>query len=202
MSEAASAAEASALLAALHAEDRTEHVAVPLVGTSEYRSLRERDRQRRLRAERALELLQRERRIAAEDVYHAAWLFNHGDNSAEAKKAHELALEAAELGHPKARWLAAASYDRWCMYEGRPQRYGTQFVPDGTRYRLWDVDPSTTDAERAKWDVPPLSQQLLRAKEITVREPQPPMNEAPKWLKPAIERWNSGGSESAPGGAG
>jgi hypothetical protein len=41
MSEAASAAEASALLAALHAEDRREHAAAPPVGTSEYRSLRD-----------------------------------------------------------------------------------------------------------------------------------------------------------------
>jgi glycine oxidase len=34
------------------------------------------------------------------------------------------------------------------MYQGKPQKYGTQFVPDGKRWRLWDVDPTTTDAER------------------------------------------------------
>jgi hypothetical protein len=32
-------------------------------------------------------------------------------------------FEAAVLGHPKARWLAAA-YDRWLMYQGKPQKYG------------------------------------------------------------------------------
>jgi hypothetical protein len=59
------------------------------------------------------------------------------------------ALFAADRGYAPARWRAAASYDRWCMYEGRRQKYGTQFVPDGVRYQLWDVEPATTDAERA-----------------------------------------------------
>jgi hypothetical protein len=53
------------------------------------------------------------------------------------------------------------------MYEGRPQRYGTQFVPYGVRHRLWDVEPATTDEERAAWAVPPLAEQLRRADELT-----------------------------------
>ena len=75
------------------------------------------------------------------------------------------------------------------MYEGRPQKYGTQFVPDGARYRLWDVESGTTDAERVLWDVPPLAEQHRRAEEMTLREPQPPLDEAPGWLKAALHRW-------------
>ena len=124
-------------------------------------------------------------------LYHAAWLLNHGDAPAEARRAHELAREAAGRGHAPARWLAAAAYDRWCMYEGRPQRFGTQLVPDGVRIRLWDVDPATTDAERAAWDVPPLAEQQRRAERLSRTEAQPPMEDAPAWLRAALARWRA-----------
>ncbi len=39
-------------------------------------------------------------------------------------------------------------------------------------YRLWDVDPSTTDEERAAWDVPPLAEALRQAEELTQRREQ------------------------------
>jgi TPR repeat protein len=179
----------SLLLRRLYEEDVREHGDVPAVGTPEYVALRARDRTRRGQAQEAVERLREASDVSPRDVYHAAWLFNHGETPADALRAHEWALEAAEAGHDRARWLAAASYDRWCMYEGRPQKYGTQFVPDGVRYRLWDVDPDTTDAERARWDVPPVAEQLRRADEMSLREPQPPLDEAPQWLKDALKRW-------------
>ena len=92
-------------------------------------------------------------------------------------------------GHAPACWLYAAAYDRWCMYRGRPQRLGTQIVPDGRRYRVWDTDPSTTDRERATFDVPPLAEQRRRADEQSGACPQPPMDMAPEWLKAARVRW-------------
>jgi hypothetical protein len=73
------------------------------------------------------------------------------------------------------------------MFQGQPQRYGTQLVPDGTRWRLWDTDPATTDADRAEWDVPTMDEQLERARTRT--DPQPSMVDAPSWLKEALERW-------------
>jgi hypothetical protein len=191
----------SAALAELYADDRREHADVPPVGTPAYRTLRERDHRRRGRADELLASLEALGGCSAEDLYHAAWLFNHGDQPAAAWRAHELAREAAERGHRPARWLAAAAYDRWCMYEGRPQRYGTQFVPDGVRHRLWDVEPATTDEERAAWDVPPLAEQLRRADELTHSQPQPPMEKAPAWLRAAIERWApESGEEPLPSG--
>jgi hypothetical protein len=35
------------------------------------------------------------------------------------------------------------------MYSGKPQKYGTNSVPDGKRFRVWDVDPATTDEAQA-----------------------------------------------------
>ena len=170
----------------LYAADLDEDRAV-VAGTPGYAALRERDRRRRRQAEAVLAGGTIE---AAEALYAAAWLLNHGDEAEEARRAHELARRAAELGWRPARWLAAAALDRSLMYAGRAQKYGTNMVPDGVRVRLWDVDPATTDEERAAWDVPPLAEMQARA--AAIDEPMPPMDEAPDWLRAALERWKSG----------
>ncbi len=193
-SNATSAASAASdALARLDADDLREHAAVPPVGTDAYRALRARDAERRATAERLLAALRTSGAATAADLFHAAWLLNHGDRPDEARRAHELAREAAALGGPAtARWLAAAAYDRWCMYEGRPQRYGTQLVPDGVGIRVWDVEePDVGDAERARWDVPPLDAQRRRAAELSRTAPQPPMDGAPAWLRAALARWRA-----------
>lgn len=184
-----SSPEPCAELAALYAADRAEHAAVPPVDMPAYAVLRARDRARRVQALAALERLRALGAVPSEALYYAAWLLNHGETPDEAARAHALAREAAEAGYAPARWLAAAAYDRACMYAGRPQRYGTQFVPDGVRYRLWDVEPATSDSERAEWGVPPLAEQHARAEAMTRTEPQPPMDGAPAWLKDAVARW-------------
>lgn len=191
-------AESTAELAALFAADCAEHGVVPPVGTAEYAAMRARDRERRTRALAVLERLRLAGTAAPEALYHTAWLLNHGDEPREARMAHDLAREAAERGYAPARWLAAAAYDRWRMYEGRPQKYGTQFVPDGVRYRLWDVEPATTDNEREAWDVPPLAQQLQRAEAMTRAQPQPPLDGASAWLTDALARWRAAGPDASP----
>src|ERR671932_1680617 len=118
-----------------------------------------------------------------EDCYHAAMLLQHSPHLADYWRAHLLAQRAVQLGYPPARWLVAAALDRWLMRQGGPQKYGTQYVPAGAprwvwwvwwgrRYRLWDVDPATTDEERAAWGVPPLEVARTQAQAIT--RPSPP----------------------------
>lgn len=167
--------------------DQNERVNHPLYGTPEYHKLRERDRQRREEVTRILDAIQDP---AAEDFHHAAMIFQHGESLENIWQAHEHAMKAAKLGYRPARWLAAASYDRWLMYQGKPQKFGTQFVPDGKGHRLWDVELETTDEERKMWDVPDLESQHRRAEELSRTEPMPPMSEAPDWLKDALKRWN------------
>ena len=186
-------------LAGLYADDVREHSAGRTAGTPEYRAMRARDAERRRAADRLLAELRGAGRATAADLYHAAWLLNHGDAPDEARRAHELARAAAEIGGADgadgadgARWLAAAAYDRWCMYDGRPQRYGTQLVPDGVGIRVWDVEtPDVGDAERARWGVPPLDAQRRRAAELSRTERQPPMEGAPAWLRAALARWRA-----------
>jgi hypothetical protein len=167
------------------------------MGTPEYTAMRERDTQRRLRAAAILATLTTPE---AADLYHAALLFQHGDEPEDAWRAYGLAREATERGDERARWLTAAAYDRWLVYQGKPQKYGTQYVHDGLRHRLWDVDPATTDIERAAWSVPPLAEQLLKAEEATRIDPPQPINldDAPWWLKEAMLRWKR--NEGAPEG--
>ena len=173
-------------LKALYDADRREHQLGLVVGTPEYDAMRMRDRERRRLADN---ILTSGTALGMDDLYHAAWLFNHGETVADAKRSFELARSAAEQGHPSAKWLSAAAYDRWLMYMGQVQKFGTQIVPDGERFRVWDVDPRTTDAERAQHDVPPIAELERRAEELTRTQSQPPMELAPAWLRRAVERW-------------
>jgi len=175
-------------LAELFRADMDERTVHPAYDTPEYRALRERDAGRRRRLK---EIVESGGLKEAEDYYHAAWILNHGESLEEIWQAHLLAKEAAELGLRRARWLVAAAFDRWLMYQGKPQKYGTQIVPDGKRQRVWDVEPSTTNDERAQWDVPTLEEMNRRAGEVTRNEPMPSMDTAPEWLKDALLRWHN-----------
>jgi hypothetical protein len=165
-------------------DDRAENRNV-MAGTEVYDRLRERDKARR---DRVKALINDRWPENPEALYAAAWVLNHGDTSEDAFLGHRLAEKARDLGHAQARWLAAAAIDRSLMYAGKPQKYGTNIVPDGVGYRLWDVDPATTDEERIANDVPPLDEMHARATAMT--ETQPDMSGAPDWLNAAIARWN------------
>jgi hypothetical protein len=114
---------------------------------------------------------------SSDDYVHAAMVFQHGEDTADYVKAHELAMKAAELdpANKQARWLAAAAKDRELMKLGKPQLYGTQFRtrPDGT-WELYSVDPSITDEERAKWNVPPLASAQKRLEQMNAMRPARP----------------------------
>jgi hypothetical protein len=81
--------------------------------------------------------------------------------------AHFLAKSAAEAGHDSARWLAAATYDRYVVSQGLPQKYGTQFTlnPETGFFEFDPVDPDTTEEERSAWNVPPVADTLRRFEE-------------------------------------
>lgn len=99
--------------------------------------------------------------LDADDLFAAALVLQHGARSEHQPRAADLALAAAELGHPRGLVLHAAAVDRALMRHGKPQRYGTQSIkdPDGP-LELWPVDPATTDEERARVGVRPLAELL------------------------------------------
>jgi hypothetical protein len=102
---------------------------------------------------------------AADDYYHAAMVYQHGNAADEIQRAHDLAAKAVELdpAHDAARWLAAAAEDRKLMYEYKPQKWGTQYKKVDGKWIVWPVDPAITDAQRAEWDAPPLAHAYAHA---------------------------------------
>jgi hypothetical protein len=131
-------------------------------GAIDWGSVAPRDRARR---DRVNEILAAHGAREAEDYYHAAMVFQHGDSIADIERARALALEATrrDAGMGEAKWLAAAAEDRALMYAGKPQRYGTQFKKIDGAWRLWSVDPAVSDEERARWNVPSLADAEKRA---------------------------------------
>jgi hypothetical protein len=126
------------------------------------------------RRARVREILDQGGARVADDYYHAAMVFQHGHEVADYQLAHQLALKAAELdpGNRSARWLAAATKDRELMQLGKPQRYGTQFHRSGSgQFELYQVDPTVTDEERARWEVPPLAEAKKRAARLNQGRP-------------------------------
>ena len=121
-----------------------------------------RDGQRRARVEA---ILGKGGAKVSDDFFHAAMVFQHGLSPAEFLRSHELALEAIKRDpkNDRARWLAAASKDRYLMNTGKPQLYGTQFRKENGKWILHPVDPKVTDEERRKWNVPSLAEATARA---------------------------------------
>lgn len=65
---------------------------------------------------------------AADDYYHAAFVFQHGSAPADHLLAHVLAMGAMALGRTDASWIATATLNRYLQNSGHPQVFGTQFV--------------------------------------------------------------------------
>jgi hypothetical protein len=63
----------------------------------------------------------------ASDYYHAAMVYQHGQTPDDYLLAHLLAVTAISKGSQEARWLSAATIDRYLRSIWQPQVYGTQF---------------------------------------------------------------------------
>lgn len=102
------------------------------------------------------------------DYFHAAMIFQHGNRPEDYLLCHELCITAVfKAGGNEtaswvgtAKWLAAASEDRFLLSIGRGQRFGTQFTSGG-RNQPWHLDkiePGLSDSIRKIWGVPALDQ--------------------------------------------
>jgi hypothetical protein len=94
------------------------------------------------------------------DLFKAAILLQDSGSSGCSENsmlAYYCALESARKGHEEARRLSAECLDMYLIASGLPQKYGTQMFLDVTgKYLLYPLDSSTTDADRASWNLPPL----------------------------------------------
>jgi hypothetical protein len=93
------------------------------------------------------------------DWWHAALILQHSSEAEDYLLAHEMCIAAIAGGEEDAKWLAAATEDRFLMSIGRKQRFGTQYEPadePGT-YRLAPTEPGVTDQLREVLNTPSLA---------------------------------------------
>jgi hypothetical protein len=150
-------------LARLYQEDQADRAPVD-AKSIDWSSVSKRDR---ARLSRVKELYEQDLLQSGADYYHAAMILQHGDIPEDFLLAHELCVVAISKGEARAKWLAAASEDRFLTRIGRPQRFGTQYQADGNGpYRLTKVDPGVTDGLRRALDVPSLAEAKAREAEL------------------------------------
>lgn len=126
-------------------------------------------------------ILAKESAPTGEEMYDAAFIFQHGQTPNDYLLAHIYATEAIVLGYTKAKWISAATLDRYLQSIGQKQVFGTQFSDGKYAYylqhrnsphlseKLKSMDDNQTlepydeqlipDTIRASFCVPPLAAQ-------------------------------------------
>ncbi|NUM81808.1 hypothetical protein HUU42_13505 [bacterium] len=130
-------------------------------------ALSKRDAERRKQVKK---IIDKNGLATAEDYFRAAMIFQHGQDTNDYKLSHTFALNAVRLdsSHSEAKWLSAASWDRYLMNIGKPQWYGTQFQIKDNRCVLYEVDTTkVSDFDRIRLNVPTLAQARARADLMT-----------------------------------
>jgi hypothetical protein len=106
--------------------------------------------------------------VVGSDGAEAAWLIvQHAIGEPDFMRSSlGLLRRAAERGDTPA-WQGAMLEDRIRMFEGRPQRFGTQLEPDRKGYLqpYWLENPEFVDERRRAVGLEPLTERLARAPE-------------------------------------
>lgn len=105
------------------------------------------------------------------DYWHAAFIFQHGSKPDDFLLAHVLACASMSKGYEPARWIAAASLDRYLGNIGQPQIYGTQYLMDTAGQ--WGQGSYNSelisDQLRAIFGVPTRAEQEAKVQELRQR---------------------------------
>lgn len=153
----------SAELEKLYIEDQADRSS--LGENTDWEAISIKDEQREIRVK---ELLALGSLGSGAEYYHAAMILQHASAPDDYLLAHDLCVIAISKGEQKAKWLAAASMDRFLISIGRQQRFGTQFLSNKS-FRpphLVQVDPNVSDALRKELDVPTLENAKKREAEL------------------------------------
>lgn len=104
---------------------------------------------------------------SGDDYYHAAFVFQHGNEANDYLVAHLLATIAVARGRPDAVWIASATLDRYLQAIDKPQILGTQYtIPENGPATQEPYDRALiSDAMRKALRVPSLEEQDKRLKQ-------------------------------------
>jgi hypothetical protein len=108
---------------------------------------------------------------SADDFYHAALIFQHGDSIQDTQLALALATTSARMNpsNQQAQVLMAQAWDRILVRSGKPQWYGTQFQRSKTtgKWELFPTDPTAvTEAQRTALGLPTLAETLAHIAQL------------------------------------
>lgn len=118
----------------------------------QWRKIGERDEERRREAHK---LLDSGALKTGEDFEDASLIFQHGDTPQDYLLAHILAMAAMARGDANARWIAAATLDRYLQTVKQPQVFGTQ-------YKWTEMKPKPHGATQEPYDTKLVSDALRR----------------------------------------
>jgi hypothetical protein len=155
----------------MYSEDQSDRS--PQNGSSiDWKVVKPRDE---VRHRRVIEMIASGELKSGKDFFHAAMILQHGDGPDDFLLSHELCVTAVFAHSDEsgdwvrgAKWLAAASEDRFLESIGRKQRFGTQYktIDPDPQWHLDPVEEGVTDAIRQSWNVPPLSEEKKRETEM------------------------------------
>lgn len=161
---ALTAAEASDELARLFTEDQSDRTTQPI----DWEAVGPRDTARLARVK---QLYHGQKLQSGLDYFHAAMVLQHSPDTEDTLLAHEFCVAAIGQGVEQAKWLAAASEDRFLNRIGQPQRFGTQYQVDGPsgQWSLQEVSPDVEDSLRSALNVPSLLSAQARLEEMNAK---------------------------------
>jgi len=96
-----------------------------------------------------------------EDFHEVAFIFQHGNNSEDCLLAHVLAMEAVLKGSDEAKWVEAATLDRYLQSIGQPQVFGTQYPLDPNLAHLPHPPVGSQAAFRSGRTLAPYKEEFL-----------------------------------------
>jgi hypothetical protein len=133
-----------------------EDVAQHKKGTQPDPKLQERNE---ARADEVREIVSKEPLESREAKLHAAVLLVESVKPENLALAEQLGTQAGLAGDRLGFRVAAEAVDKGLVQRGLPQKYGTQYewVFVLQAWRLYPVDPTTTDEQRRAMEVPPLA---------------------------------------------
>lgn len=140
----------------LYEEDQAERMPSP-GKVIDFSSLMLRDEARQQQVKR---LLESGAIRSGADYYHAAMVMQHALDPDDHLLAHNLCVISLSKGEQRAKWLAAASLDRFLIGIARPQQFGTQFHSNHQSRppKLSPVAPNMPDQLRREMGVPSLDE--------------------------------------------
>lgn len=139
---ATGAAAASDTIKQLFDEDQKDRQGAMSFTPEQWKRMAARDMERRRAAHK---LLDAGALKTGGDFEDASFIFQHGDTPQDYLLAHILAMAAMEKGDAQARWIAAATLDRYLQAIKEPQVFGTQ-------YKWTAMKPNPHGATQAPYD--------------------------------------------------